>query len=137
VQETIENPAVSAVFDRYSANTRRNLMLLRRLIYEVAYTLPEVGGLVETLKWGQPSYLTNSRSGNTIRIDQVKAGAGEYAMYFNCQTTLVETFRKLCGATFTYEGNRAIIFSEREAIPIEPIKHCIALALTYHLGKKR
>ena len=135
--EKIDNPAVHAVFDGYTANTRHNLMLLRRLIYEVAAGIAEVGGLVETLKWGQPSYLTNSPSGSTIRIDQVKADDGQYAMYFNCQTTLVETFRKLYGGMFTYEGNRALVFSENAAIPIEPIKHCIALALTYHLGKKR
>ena len=31
-------------------------------------------------------------SGSTIRIDQVKSAAGQYAVYFHCQTDLVETF---------------------------------------------
>ena len=45
---------------------------------------------------GQPSYLTpETKSGSTIRIDQVKAAAGQYAVYFHCQTDLVETFREL------------------------------------------
>jgi hypothetical protein len=45
----------------------------------------------EALKWGQPSYLTpQSQSGSTIRIDQVKPEAGQRAVYFHCQTNLVE-----------------------------------------------
>ena len=79
------------------------------------YTTEGVGALEETLKWGQPSYLTTeSKSGSTVRIDQVKAEAGRYAVYFHCQTDLVETFRELY-PDLRYGGNRSIILDAGEA----------------------
>lgn len=55
-----------------------------------------------------------------------------YALYFNCKTTLVETFEALYGNLFCYEGNRAIIFARLELVPVKQLKHCISLALQYH-----
>jgi len=66
---------------------------------------------------GQPSYLTaESKSGSTIRIDQVKAEAGQYAVYFHCQTDLVETFRELY-PELSYSGNRAICSTPATSCP--------------------
>lgn len=91
----------------------------------------------ETLKWGQPSYLTTqSKSGSTIRIDLVKSQEGQYAIYFHCQTTLVETFKEIYRNKFKYEGNRSIVFRENDAVPVKELGHCISLALTYHLNKR-
>ena len=131
-------PAVAAVFDAYPAPLKSRLLRLRELILEAASTTEGVGKLEETLKWGQPSYLTaETKAGSTIRIDRVKSGKGGYAMYFHCQTTLVATFRELYPDALTFDGNRAIIFAEDEEIPADEVRHCIALALTYHLNKRR
>ena len=87
--------AVAAVFQGYPAGLRRKLMALRELIFDVAGTVEGVGPLTETLKWGQPSYLTQeSGSGSTVRIDRLKKGDG-YAIYFHCQSGLVDEFRRL------------------------------------------
>jgi len=132
------NPAVAAVFDAYSAGIKSKLLQLRGLILEAASMTEGVGRLEEALKWGQPSYLTSETgAGSTIRIDKFKSGDGQYAMYFNCQTTLVATFRELYPDELTFEGNRAITFGDDEDIPKEAVRHCIALALTYHLNKRR
>ena len=113
-------------------------MLLRRLIFDTASATEGVGELEETLKWGQPSYLTTeSKSGITVRIDRVQSDHGQYAMYFNCQTTLIETFQELYPNELKYGGNRSIIFNENDEIPEEELQHCISLALTYHLRKGR
>jgi hypothetical protein len=112
-------------------------MALRRLIFDTADTTEGVGALEEALKWGQPSYLTaESKSGSTIRIDQVKAEAGGYAVYFHCQTDLVETFRELY-PELRYGGNRSILLDAGEKLPEAALRHCIALALTYHLRKRK
>ena len=134
-------PEVAAVFDTYPKAVKAKLLRLRRLIFETAARMPEVGPLEETLKWGQPSYLTTrSGSGSTIRIDRIKPKAGrnatQYAMYFHCQTTLVDTFKEMYRADFKFEANRAIVFGQDDEIPVEALRHCIALALTYHSGKK-
>jgi hypothetical protein len=90
------DPAVDAVFAAYSKPLKARLLALRRLILDTAKKTEGVGELQETLKWGQPSYLTTAtKSGSAIRIDRVKASADQYALYFHCQTGLVATFREL------------------------------------------
>ena len=131
------NAAVENVFAGYTSPVKSKLLALRKLIFETAKTTPGVGALQETLKWGQPSYLTTeSRSGSTIRIDRVKAEAGGYAVYFHCQTDLVETFRGLY-PELRYGGNRAILLDAGEKLPEKALRHCIALALTYHARKRK
>jgi hypothetical protein len=132
------NPAVDAVFSTYPRPIKAKLLALRRLIFDTAKTTKGVGALQETLKWGQPSYLTaETKSGSTIRIDQVKSAANQYAVYFHCQTDLVETFRELYPTEFSYGGNRSILLNARDAIPEPALRHCVALALTYHLNKRK
>jgi hypothetical protein len=130
------DPAVERVFAAYPARTKGKLLALRRLILETAARTPGVGALEETLKWGQPSYLTpESRSGSTIRIDRVKpAGDGRerYALYVHCQTSLVSTFRQLYRDELTFGGNRSILLDADRPLPKAALRHCIALALTYH-----
>ena len=52
--------AVKAVFDGYPEPIRSKLMALRSMIFETARRTDGVGDIEETLKWGQPSYLTSS-----------------------------------------------------------------------------
>ena len=59
----------------------------------------------------------------------------QYAMYFNCQTNLIETFKTLFPAEFKFEGNRAIVFLESDVVPVDALTYCIAAALTYHRNK--
>jgi hypothetical protein len=132
-----KNPEVESVFSGYKKNVRVKLLSLRQLIFDTASDCREVGDLEETLKWGQPSYLTTKpKSGTTIRIDHVKTDAGLYGIYFHCQTSLIETYRKIYPQEFTYQGNRAIIFNAQDKIPLKKLSHCILLALTYHLKKE-
>jgi hypothetical protein len=52
-------------------------------------------------------------------------------VYFNCQTTLVESVRAHFGETFTYQGNRALLLDVDKPLPA-PLAICLAMALTYH-----
>ena len=129
--------SVEAVFDAYPKPVKARLLALRRLILATAKATKGVGLVEETLKWGQPSYLTpETRSGSTIRIDRVKEAAGQYAVFFHCQTDLVETFRELY-PELRYGGNRCILLSAEDKLPEAELRHCVALALTYHLGKRK
>jgi hypothetical protein len=92
----------------------------------------------ENLKWGQPSDLTpGTKSGSVIRIDRMKSDANRYAVYFHCQTDLVETFRELYPTELRYGGNRSILLDTADDIPEPALRHCVALALTYHLNKRK
>jgi hypothetical protein len=132
-----DDPKVAAVFAAYPLQTRRKLMQLRQLIFDVAAQTTGVGALEETLKWGQPSYLTTlSGSGTTIRIDRLKSSGG-FAMFVHCQTMLVDTFREIYRGALRFEGNRSIVFDENDKFPREEVAHCIMLALTYHAARRR
>jgi hypothetical protein len=131
------DPAISAVLSAYAKPVKDRLLALRRLIFKTARTTEGVGALEEALKWGQPSYLTSeSKSGSTIRIDGVRSVPNQYAVYFHCQTNLVETFRELY-PELRYGGNRCILLDAADELPEAALRHCVALALTYHLSKRR
>jgi hypothetical protein len=131
--EPFRNAAVAQAFDGYPPEMRRKLLALRQLIFETAACTPGVGEIEETLRWGEPAYVTTqSRSGSTVRIGWKKSAPTRYAMYFHCQTNLVETFRTLFPREFRFEGNRAIVFSEIDVVPADALAFCIAAALTYH-----
>lgn len=127
--DKIHNPAVADVFEQYPPDMRKKLLFLRKLILQAAAEL-SVGELEETLKWGEPSYIATQ--GSAIRMDWKARDPEHYALYFNCKTTLVETFEALYGNLFCYERNRAIIFTRLELVPLKQLKHCIALSLQYH-----
>ena len=131
--KTFSNPAVAEVFAGYPKPIREKMLFLRRLVFDVARETEGVGEIEETIKWGEPSYV--AKGGSTLRMDWKESNPRQYAMYFHCQTKLVDTFRELYGDQFHYEGNRAVLFHEDDEIPIEALKHCIALTLTYH-GRK-
>ena len=134
----LPDPAVDAVFDAYPKPLKAKLLALRRLIFDTAKTTKGVGAQQETLKWGQPSYLTpETKSGSTIRIDRLKSTADGYAIYFHCQTDLVGTFRELYPTELNFGGNRSILLDAGEKLPEPALRHCVALALTYHLNKRK
>ena len=133
---TIDNLEVALVFDKYSAELRPKLLHLRHLILDTAAKTDGVGQIEETLKWGQPSYLTHKpKSGTTIRIDHDPAEDGKYGMYVHCQSKVVETAQIDYPTELTYEGTRAIIFHVDEPLPERAVRHFIKLALTYHRWK--
>lgn len=134
---TFVNPVVEAVFTSYPADVRARLLQLRRLILDTAATTTGVGELEETLRWGEPSYLTTrSRSGSMIRIHWKPADGAHCRMYFHCQTNLVATFRELYPTELIFEGNRGVLVPRRGSIPLDALRHCITLALTYHATRK-
>jgi hypothetical protein len=109
---------------------------LKALICQVAAAKPEIGPLEESLKWGEQSFTPAKRNtGSSVRI-QPRAD-GDAALMFICHTNLVEEFRGLYPDALRYEGNRAIVLSGEDEPDREALSHCIALALTYKLRKKR
>ena len=114
------------------ADIRPALMALRQLIIETAQEM-EITDLQETLKWGEPAWLT--KGGSTLRIGWKPATPEQYALYFHCKTRLIATIREIYGDLFDYDGNRAILFNLGEAIPVAEVRHCISMSLNYHTIK--
>jgi hypothetical protein len=88
--EVKSDPAVELVFAEYPNAIRKKMLELRALVIETASEIEGIRELEETLKWGEPSYLT--KYGSTLRMDWKSKNPGQYAMYFKCTSRLVETF---------------------------------------------
>lgn len=132
--ELVSNPKVEVVFNYYPKSVQSHLHQQRELILGVARTIEGLDTLEETLKWGEPSYVT--KHGSTIRIDWKEKSPDQFAIYFKCTSHLVPTFKKIYTNQFNFEGSRAIIFKLDQKIPKTELKHCISMALKYHKIKR-
>ena len=127
---------VKQAFEAFPAPVRARLRDVRDLIYRAVEDTDAIGEIEETLKWGQPSYLPkHSGIGMTVRLGTLKAAPDRPALFFNCQTRLIDTFREIYPSAFEYEGNRAMALPASGRLPEAEIRHCVALALTYHQWK--
>jgi len=130
-------PEISAVFESYPGELKAALLALRALILETADRNGDIGALQETLKWGQPSYLTvKPKTGTTIRIDRDTSEQGDYALFVNCQSSLVSEWRALF-PDFTFGGNRSVHFRLDQPFPENELRQMIVMALTYHSAKRK
>ena len=124
------------VFETYPRNAQGQLLLVRTILYETADSLPDVGRITETLKWGEPAYLTERpKSGTTIRLAWSPKRPETAGVFVNCQTTLLDEWRELYGGALDLVGNREIRLPLGAPLPKDPIRHCLAMALTYHQRK--
>ena len=128
--------SVNNVFSNYPAEYRDKLLEIKKLIYDIANDIPEVGTIEESLKWGQPTYSTiETKAGTPIRLDKLEEG--KVAIFFHCQTNLISSFRSLFGSKLEFSKNRAIVLECNKELPTDELSLCIEIALTYHLKKER
>lgn len=133
--EMTHNPALEMIM-QMPERTRDRLLAVRTLILHTAAGTEGVGPVEEALRWNEPSFLTSATgSGSTVRIS-ARGQTGGIAIFFNCQTDLVETFRRLYPDCFTFDGNRALVLAPGTPLPESELAHCISLALTYHARRK-
>lgn len=128
------DPKVESVFSNYPEHIQHKMQYLRELVLETAEEIEGISTIEETLKWGEPSFIT--KHGSTLRIDWKEKSPLQYAMYFQCSSKLVETFRIVFENTFQFEGNRAIIFQLNDKLPVPELKSCITACLQYHKVKE-
>lgn len=125
---------VEAAFDALPPDTRHRLAEIRDMIFSVAAGDARIGAVSETLKWGEPAYLTDvTGSGSTIRLGWPRKAPDCAAIHFICRTSLVATFRERFGEAFRYEGDRAVLVPVAGAIDRSQLEFMLAMALTYHL----
>lgn len=128
------NAAVAAAFEAFPATAYDTALSLRALIFEVAAQTPEAGPIEETLRWGQPSYVTSkTKAGSTLRIGATKAG--EAAIFAHCGTQIISSYAATFPDMDSIEGNRGVVFACKEDIAPERLQVLIRHGLTYHLQK--
>ncbi len=128
-------PDVLSLLNSYPEAMRTALLELRALILDTAAGNQEIGAIEETLKWGQPSYLTvRPKTGTTLRIDRDKSGQGDIALFVNCQTSLVSEWRAFF-PELVYGGSRSVHFRLDAPLPENELRQMITMALTYHVRR--
>ena len=128
---------VTSAFGALPAPIGKRLLEVRDLIFAIAAADDHVGRLTETLKWGEPAYLTDETgSGSTIRLGRLK-DSDHAAILFNCKTTLVDAFRERFPDAFEYRQTRALLLPVSGALAKQPLSVCLSLALTYHLDRRK
>lgn len=124
------DPKVKEIFANYPDSVRDQMQFLKNLVIETAEETEGISEMEITLKWGEPSFVT--KNGSTLRMDWKERAPDQYAMYFQCTSRLVDTFRMAFDHKFQYEGNRAIVFQLNQKVPVVELKECIKASLTYH-----
>ncbi len=121
--------AVKNIFESFPDKARNVLLVIRANILELAGDV-DIDQITETLKWGEPSYL--SKNGSTVRIGWSPKFPAYVSVYFNCNTILIETFKEIYAGRFNFVGNREIRLLLTEPIPFPQLMSCISMSLRYH-----
>lgn len=107
---------------------------LRGFVFEAAAER-SVGPLEETLKWGEPAYLTTrARTGTTVRLAWKARKPDHFQVLFHCGTRMID----MCRTRFpdmAFAGNRAILIPLDMPLPEDALRACFGLSLTYNQEK--
>lgn len=133
--DAIIDERVAAVLAQYPDTVREKLLVLRAAILDIAHA-ENVGPIEETLKWGQPAYLTTGGAGTTIRIDRDETHGGAVALYVNCKSNLVDEWRERF-PDMIFGGERSLHLALDADLSDPRLGICIAEALTYHRRRGR
>ena len=130
-----QDPRVKSKFQSYPEEVKTKLNRLRSLIIETATAIDTIREIEETLKWGEPAYLTAAtKSGSTLRLGWKDA---DCVLYLHCRTNLVDRARDRFPDSFSYIGNRAIHTPGTGPFDREAFGIIVGMALTYHRTKTR
>ena len=130
------SPEVQAAFDAYPQPIRKRLLVLRDLILD-AGAEQGVGALEESLKWGEPAWRPRrARIGTTVRAAPYGARGSDIAMFVHCQTSLADQYRDAYPDQLELDGDRAVVFRSGAPLPRAIVRHCAAMAFTYHLRNR-
>lgn len=127
--------SVAKIVETYPDGAGQSFDTIRNMIHEEADRL-DAGSVTETLKWGEPAFLTETpRTGTTIRLAWKPGSPGTLALFVHCQTTLIEAWRDRF-PELGFDGNRALLLPLEDDLPEDAVRLCIADALIYHRRKR-
>jgi hypothetical protein len=121
--------AVADAFTAFPPQVRLRMLLLRTQIY-LAADESQTAPVAESLKWGQPSYLTST--GTPIRLGWKADRPDTCQALVHCQTDLISQWRMIFRDAFTYEGTRAVNIPVTEDISLLAFQKMAQMAHLYH-----
>ena len=132
------NKQVLSTLSCHPNSVQTTLLQLRTIIFDVAAS-HQLGEVHESIKWGEPSY--SVKGGTPVCMGWKATTPQQCFLFFNCHTSLVETFRERYADLLILQGNRAIVLNLNSPIPALIFRQCVKMAFTYktikhlpHLG---
>lgn len=121
---------VAAAFQAMPEALRPRLAELRALVLETAEA-EGAGPLAETLKWGEPAYLTEAtKSGGTLRLGPLKGRAETCAIFVTCTSRLAHEIRAETSGRLEVVGDRAVAIPAAGPYDQAAARAAVALTLT-------
>ncbi|MEL7470331.1 MAG: DUF1801 domain-containing protein [Pseudomonadota bacterium] len=128
-------PQIAEVVGSYPSQAQQDFDAIRAMIHQEAERL-DAAPLNETLKWGEPAFLTDAkRTGTTIRLAWKRKLPDVLGLYVHCRTALVDAWRDRF-PELGFDGNRALLMPLEDDLPVEALRQCIFDALTYRRGRR-
>jgi hypothetical protein len=122
---------IAKFFDAMPVDVAQLLGDARLEIFRISGEAEGIGPLTETLKWGEPAYLTEApKTGTTLRLGQI---GGRAALMVPCSTTIIEDARAVFGEQPEFSGKRGLILGGERQV----FDYVVNAALTYHIRKRR
>lgn len=115
--------------ETFPKHLRLTFDVLQALVHRVAQD-SDVLKIHQILKWGEPSFVT--KHGSTLRLDWKEKSPSTFALYFQCSSKLVDTFKLVFLDVFSFKKNRAIHLNLGDKLPIAQLSECIRVTLWYH-----
>ena len=117
------------IFDAVEPDAKTGLIRLRDMIYATAEADPRIAPIAETLKWGQPAYV--SKTGTTLRLGVPKSGG--FGLFVHCQSRVIPDYQAMFPDLDRFDGTRGLLFSSPNEIDETRHTWLIQRALTYRL----
>lgn len=111
-------------------------MELRALLFETAAETASVGPIKETLRWGEPAYLTAPGIGSALRLAWKPRAPERVGLFVICSTDLLDRYRSFDLTGLELEGDRGLLIPIDGDLPKDALRRCMREALTYHIAKK-
>lgn len=109
------NRQIKKKLDLYPSKARQRLIEIRDLVYEVAEE-EQLGEITEDIKWGEPSF--SVKKGSPFRMGWKSKQPNQVSLYFNCKTTLVETFKRYIETPFNLKVKEKLYFHCQTQYPL-------------------
>lgn len=141
MSRSVDLPAIPAPIAAVTATwpplAQSKFAKLRQIILTAAAEVPTTGSLSETLKWGEPAWLTEAtKSGTTLRAAWKPAYSDEIGLFVNCRTSVAETMRQLYPDAFRFDGTRGLWMGLNDPMPEQAVDHLARLTQNYHRARR-
>lgn len=128
------DPRFIETLQSFPDEVQGKMEVLRELVHEIAQEEELVTELEETLRWGEPTFISNV--GTSLRMGWSDKRPDQYGLFVQCSSLVIPTIRAVHADALRYDKNRGVLFQNEEDLPLDLLRPMIHAALVYKKVKK-